>query len=219
MTSLIKVMLIVASIFASTFIILKVAGVLSIEQIESWLTYAKSLSPIYVGGMTILLLFADLFVAMPTLTITILSGYFLGQWYGALAAVLGMMLAGCIGFVLGRRYSKRILAFIVKDEEKILEVRAAFQSHGFTMILLSRAVPILPEVTACLAGMTGMSFSRFITAWSLSTIPYCLIAVYSGSISSLDNPKPAIITAALLTSGLWLGWYLFRRFKLRSAAA
>lgn len=76
MTSLIKVMLIVASIFASTFIILKVAGVLSIEQIESWLTYAKSLSPIYVGGMTILLLFADLFVAMPTLTITILSGYF-----------------------------------------------------------------------------------------------------------------------------------------------
>ncbi|KJY81284.1 hypothetical protein TW74_00640 [Vibrio nigripulchritudo] len=60
-----------------------------------------------------------------------------------------------------------------------------------------------------------MKFSRFIVAWSISTIPYCLIAVYSGSISSLDDPKPAIITAVLMTSGLWLGWYMFRRFKLK----
>ncbi|BCL69478.1 hypothetical protein TUMSATVNIG1_14270 [Vibrio nigripulchritudo] len=215
MKALIRIMLVVALAFASTFIILKVAGVLSVEQIEGWLTYAQSLSPIYVGGTTVLLLFADLFVAMPTLTITILSGFFLGQWYGAVAAILGMMLAGTIGYLLGNRFGDRLLNVLIKDTKQIEEAKSAFQKHGFVMILLSRAVPILPEVTACLAGMTGMKFSRFIVAWSISTIPYCLIAVYSGSISSLDDPKPAIITAVLMTSGLWLGWYMFRRFKLK----
>ncbi|CCN50559.1 hypothetical protein MADA3029_940233 [Vibrio nigripulchritudo MADA3029] len=215
MKALIRIMLVVALAFASTFIILKVAGVLSVEQIEGWLTYAQSLSPIYVGGTTVLLLFADLFVAMPTLTITILSGFFLGQWYGAVAAILGMMLAGTIGYLLGNRFGDRLLNVLIKDTKQIEEAKSAFKKHGFVMILLSRAVPILPEVTACLAGMTGMKFSRFIVAWSISTIPYCLIAVYSGSISSLDDPKPAIITAVLMTSGLWLGWYMFRRFKLK----
>ncbi|EGU58106.1 hypothetical protein VINI7043_02938, partial [Vibrio nigripulchritudo ATCC 27043] len=61
MKALIRIMFVVALAFASTFIILKVAGVLSVEQIEGWLTYAQSLSPIYVGH-NVLLLFADLFV-------------------------------------------------------------------------------------------------------------------------------------------------------------
>jgi len=81
------------------------------------------------------------------------------------------------------------------------------------MILLSRAMPILPEVTACLAGMTKMKFSKFILAWLISTIPYVLIISYAGSASSIENPKPAIYTAIGISVTLWSGWYLFINAK------
>ncbi len=214
MKSLIKAMLIIGAVFASTFILLKVLGVLSVEQIEDWLTYAQSLSPLYVGSLTVVLLLADIVIAMPTLTVTILSGFFLGAGYGALSAIAGMTLAGVAGYGLGWRYGDAVLNFLIKDEEKVRDAKQAFTNNGFGMILLSRAVPILPEVTACLAGATGMKFSRFISAWLMSTLPYCIIAAYSGSISTINDPKPALITAAMLTGTLWLGWAIFRRVKL-----
>jgi uncharacterized membrane protein YdjX (TVP38/TMEM64 family) len=214
MKHLVKAMLILAMLFALTFIAMKVLGLLSVEQIEAWLTYAQGLSPIYVGGLTVLLLLADIVIAMPTLTVTILSGFFLGSGLGAMSAIIGMSLAGIAGYGMGRRYGDGVLLFLLKDEDKINEAKTAFKNNGLVMILLSRAVPILPEVTACLAGATNMTLSRFMFGWLVSTVPYCLIAAYSGSISSMSDPKPALIGAALLTTTLWLGWFFFRRFKL-----
>lgn len=219
MKHLVKAMLILALLFAFTFIAMKAMGVLSVEQIEAWLTYAQGLSPIYVGGLTVLLLLADIVIAMPTLTVTILSGFFLGSGFGAMSAIIGMTLAGIAGYGLGKRYGDGVLLFLLRDEDKINEAKTAFQNNGMAMILLSRAVPILPEVTACLAGATNMTLSRFLFAWLLSTLPYCFIAAYSGSISSMNDPKPALIGAALLTTTLWVGWLLFRRFTLNRSSA
>ena len=213
MKPLLKILLVVASIFASTFIIIKFTGLLTVEQIEGWLIQAQTTSAIYVALIVSLLLFADLFIAVPTLTITILSGFFLGHHVGALAALTGTMLAGICGYALSLYYGERILKFLVKDEVKRNEAIEAFNQNGFVMILLSRAVPILPEATACLAGITKMKFSKFLLAWSISTIPYVLIASYAGSVSSLDNPKPAIYTAIGITGFLWISWYLFKHWK------
>jgi len=80
------------------------------------------------------------------------------------------------------------------------------------MILLSRAMPILPEITACLSGLTKMSPTKFIVAWMLGSYPYILIATYAGSISTLDNPMPAIYTALAITLAMWVAWSLFYKF-------
>lgn len=213
MKPLIKVIVIIGLCFAATFVLIKATGVLSIEQIEGWLKAAKAGSPIYVGGIVTALLFADLFIAVPTLTITILAGYFLGLFYGIVATVSGFMLAGVAGYGLSRYFGDRILRFLVRDGEQRQEAKTTFEKHGFVMILLSRAVPILPEVTACMAGMTGMSFPKFLAAWSISSVPYATIAVYAGSVSSLDNPKPAILAAIAISSSLWVSWYLFHRYQ------
>lgn len=213
MKSLIKVFLIVATCFAMTFVIIKATGVLSVEQIEGWLEQAKQMSPLYVGAIVALLLFADLFIAVPTLTITLLAGYFLGFGFGATAALSGVTLAGVCGYALSHYYGNAILGFLVKDEAKRQEAVNSFVQHGFVMILLSRAMPILPEASACLAGMTKMPFFRFILAWLLSAVPYVLIAVYAGSVSTLENPKPAIFTAIGLSGGLWLAWFFYHRMK------
>lgn len=197
-----------------TFVLIKATGVLSVEQIEGWLQQAKQISPIYVGTIVALLLFSDLFIAIPTLTVTILAGYFLGLTYGVIAALTGIIFAGFFGYALSRYYGNAILSFLIKDEVKRQDAIATFQQHGFIMILLSRAMPILPEASACLAGMTKMPFSRFILAWLLSSVPYVLIAVYAGSISSVDNPKPAIFTAIGISASLWIAWFFYHRIKM-----
>jgi uncharacterized membrane protein YdjX (TVP38/TMEM64 family) len=211
MKPLIKMILLIGVFFASTFIVIKLTGTLSVEQIEGWLIQAKTLAPIYVASLVALLLFADLFIAIPTLTVTLLSGYFLGHTYGALAALTGVMLAGICGYMLSRYYGKVIVKFLLKKEQKRAQAMLSFQQHGFVMILLSRSMPILPEVTACLAGMTGMPFTKFLLAWSLSSVPYVLIASYAGSISSIDNPKPAILAALVLSAAFWLAWFIYHR--------
>lgn len=213
MKSLIRLFLIIATVFASTFLIIKVAGVMTVDQIEGWLLHAKSLSPVYVGSIVALLLFSDLLIAVPTLTVTILSGYFLGHFFGAIAALTGTILAGVTGYAISRYYGNELMAFLIKDENKQIEAISAFEKSGFVMILLSRSLPILPEATACLAGMTNMNFWKFLIAWSISTIPYVLIATYAGSISSISNPMPAILAIILISSFLWGFWFLYYRFN------
>ena len=213
MKALFRLVLIIGAVFAATFLLVKTTGSLSVGQIETWLNQARTLSPALVATVVFALLFADLFVAVPTMTVTILSGFFLGHALGSAVALAGLMAAGICGYGLGRVLGSRILAFLVPSEAERDEARETFRAHGFVMILLSRAVPILPEVTACLAGMTGMRFTRFLLAWSLSTIPYALIAAFAGSVSSLANPKPALFTPLGLSATLWLAWFVFSRHR------
>jgi len=215
MKSLIKILLIIACLFGTTFLIIKFSGILTIPQIKGWLILAKESSTLYVGIIVALLLFADLFIAIPTLTVIILSGYFLGHFYGAVAAISGVLLAGVSGYTLSRHYGDAILRVIEKDENKRNEAISTFKQHGVVMILLSRAMPILPEVTACLSGATQMHFGKFISAWLVSSIPYVLIGAYAGSISSFENPKPAIFTAIGISTLLWVMWFAYHKILIK----
>lgn len=205
-----------AVFFTTMFVIMKFTGILTIDQIEGWLHQAKNISPLYVGLIIVTLLFADLFIAVPTLTIIILSGYFLGFFYGVIFSLSGVILAGSVGYALSRYYGDRILNYLIKDDEKRDEAVTTFRQHGFIMILLSRAMPILPEVSACLAGMTKMSFKKFLFAWLLSAVPYILIATYAGSISTLENPKPAIFIAIGISAFFWITWYFYHKKHFRT---
>lgn len=216
MNPLIKIILIIAAFFASTFLLIKFTGILTVEQIEGWLTQAKELSPIYLGSLIALLLFTDLFIAIPTLTVIILSGYFLGHVNGSIASLTGIMLAGICGYMISRYYGSNILNFLLRDETKRNQAVLTFQKHGVAMILLSRAMPILPEVTVCLSGITHMPFNKFLTAWSVSSVPYVLIASYAGSISSIDDPKPAIFAAIGLSAVFWISWFFYKRVQIKS---
>lgn len=211
MKQLITIALILAAAFASTFIIIKATGVLTIDDIKHWLTMASEINPVYVVLTVIVLLFADLFIAVPTLTICILSGYFLGWLTGGLASTTGMMLAGISGYWICRAVGQKLLIKIYKDPKKLAEMQNIFSEHSTSVILMCRAMPILPEVVSCLAGANKMSFFRFMVYYSISTVPYSFIAAYAGSRSSLANPTPAILTAIGISLTLWLSWFFFLR--------
>jgi uncharacterized membrane protein YdjX (TVP38/TMEM64 family) len=216
MKTLLKVMLTLAAIFASTFILGRVLGILTEENVRTWLEMASTLSAATVIAVVVGLLFIDLFVAVPTLTIVILGGYFLGFELGLIAALLGSALAAFGGYAICRNWGESALAKIVRDPDQRSDMREAFQSHGPGMILLARAAPILPEVTACMAGVTRMRLPRFALFWSIGTLPYMGIAAYAGSVSTLDDPMPAIYAALGLYAVMWTGWFVYRRYWMKA---
>lgn len=218
MKPLIKLTLMLFAGFAALMVAVRLSGLLSFEMIETWLEALKSISPIYVGLMVVGLLLVDLLLSVPTLALTMLAGYLLGHAGGAASALAGLLLAGMAGYGLGRVFGYRLLEFLIRDRDGRLAAEAAFQRHGFVMVLLARAVPMFPEVTSCLAGMLHMGFGRYLLALSLSSTPYVLIASYAGSVSSVSNPAPAIVTAICISGFLWLSWFVHhRRHKPRAA--
>jgi len=214
MKSMLKLMTILALCFASTFLMLNATGLLTINLINNWLELAQQSSPILIGSIIALLLFLDLFVAMPTLTLMILSGFFLGPVMGSMFSIIGLIAAGFCGYALSHRYGDKLAKLLIRDEIELDKAVRTFRQFGTGTILLSRAMPILPEVSACMAGLTHMPWLRFAIAWLLSTVPYAVIASYAGSISSEANPKPAIIAAIGLTTAFWLSWAAYRYFVM-----
>lgn len=213
MKPLLKVMLVLASVFATTFVVGRLLGILTVDNVRFWLEQINEIDKIYVAGTVILLLFADLVIAVPTLTITLLSGFFLSFPLGAIAAFTGVTSAAFTGYALSWRWGEKGINLLVRDETQRSDLVDAFHRNGPVMIVLSRAAPMVPEVTACMAGATRMSIWRYSLFFTISTLPYILIAAYAGSISSLENPRPAIYASLALYAVLWIGWFLFRRWS------
>ena len=216
MSILIKLGLGLGLAFLSTFVLIKTMGWITTDDIRAWLEAGRTASPHAVGLTVTALLFADLFIAVPTLTTTLLSGYFLGFELGFAYALLGYWLAGGTGYGLARLLGRRVLHALTRDREKLAEMDDLFHRHGLVVLSMARAVPILAEVSACLAGATKIPPARFALGWAINSVPYAAIAAYAGSVSSLEDPKPAIFAAIGLTGVLWTGWYVFRRLAKRA---
>jgi len=206
MRELIKTGAILAAFFAMSFIVLRLAGVLTLDDIQTLFKNVSTLSSTHIMVLVVVLLFADLFIAIPTMTISILAGYFLGAPSGAIAVTLGMMSAGICGYVISRRMGPRILQRVYKDRVRLAEMERIFAKNGVVVLMICRAIPILPEVSCCLAGATQMSFGRFLGGFAVGTIPYAIITTYAGSISSPQSPVPAILIAVAISGTLWLSW-------------
>lgn len=216
MLRLLTVAMILATLFASTFLILKFFGVLTADNIKALLLWASEVNTIYVGIFITALLFLDMFIAIPTLTIVTLSGYFMGAWFGAAFSVLGMWLAGISGYFICRKWGDQLLTRLYQDKEKLNEMQDIFNKHGISVLLLCRAMPILPEVTCCLSGANKISFKKFFLFYSLGTIPYGVLAAFAGSKSTLNDPLPGILGAIGISALLWIGWFILIRVHYKS---
>ncbi|VAW89007.1 hypothetical protein MNBD_GAMMA17-1039 [hydrothermal vent metagenome] len=214
MKTLIKLFLLLVACFASIFVVIKLTGLVTIDDVKGWLALAETISPLTLAAMIVLLLLVDLVISIPTLIVCMLSGYFLGFGLGAFASMVGLSLVGVVGYTMSRLFGPTLLMKVVKCEDKIEEMANLFHRHGFIMILVSRAIPMVPESAACMSGITKMPLQRFALAWMLSSCPYALMTAYAGSVSTAQDPAPAIVTAIGMMIILWAGVTFFSRYQM-----
>ena len=157
------------------------------------------------------LLLVDLLLPIPGTIVMSALGAVYGFWLGGVLASVGSMLAGIFGYGVGRFFNeataKRWLG--EKDFER---GKVMFAGRGAWVVAMSRAVPILPEVFSCLAGLLRMPFWKFLTALACGSIPMGFLFAWIGTIGR-DSPAWGIAFSMGVPAVLWGMAELVRRAR------
>jgi uncharacterized membrane protein YdjX (TVP38/TMEM64 family) len=211
MKDLLRIAVLLALAFGATFFLVEQSGVIDEARIRRALHWLQERHPVWVMAAVVLLLLLDLFVAIPTMVTILLAGYLLGALVGGITAAVGLMALGLTGYVIGRRGGRTALLRLYKDDQRLAEIDAAFARNDMLLLFVCQALPILPELSACLAGASRMRLARFLLGYGVGVVPFAFIVATAGAASSEDNLSPAIYTAIGVSVTLLLVWTLLKR--------
>ncbi len=151
----------------------------------------------------IFLLMGDLILPVPGTVVISALGYIYGTVIGGLIAAIGLMLAGLLGYGVGRlfgeRFARRWLGEKDYERGKLL-----FEKGGGWVVALSRALPILPEVISCTAGFVRMPFKRFVISLACGSFPMGFLFAAIGQ-AGHESPGLLLALSLLLPALLW--WF------------
>ena len=167
------------------------------QQCLAWFAGAKP----FAWAIGIGLLIGDILLPVPASGVISALGAVYGVWLGAFIGLIGTIASAYTGYLLARFYGRRG-AHLLASEEELARFQEFFDEWGGWAIIISRAMPILPEVIAILAGIARMKNSRFVSALLLGSLPPCLLFSYIG-FSSRETPWLGIGGATLLPLLLW----------------
>ncbi len=208
MKSLIKLYIIIISIFVLIFIMVNLTGLLSVADIKDYLEHIQQAGKMKIFFIVTVLLASDVFLSVPTILIVTYAGNILGFGWGLLASTTGMLVSGTIAYILCRFSGTKMLRILIKDKKQIDEVNRIFHKMGFGMLIIARALPMLPEATCCLSGMMKFHFVKFLLYYLAGTLPYAVVLTYLGSVSSAGNPYPALGGILVVYVVLYLLWFV-----------
>ncbi len=147
------------------------------------------------------LLAADLVLPVPGTVVMSALGYVYGVLLGGLAAAAGSMIAGLIGYGVGRligeKAARKLLGDLDFEKGKLL-----FARGGGWMVALSRALPILPEALSCTAGLVRMPFGRFVASLACGSLPVGFLFAWIGA-AGREAPGWALAFSLLVPALLW----------------
>nr|WP_321402702.1 VTT domain-containing protein [uncultured Desulfobacter sp.] len=170
---------------------------LSQEKCIAWFSRTKSFAWI----MGIVLLVSDILLPVPATGIMAALGAVYGPWVGGVASVTGSVCAGLVGYGIAKFLGQKASAKIASQEE-IERFKFVFDRWGSYAIILSRIMPVIPEVITILAGLSGMNFRRFLLALIGGSLPVSFLFSWMGSYSGF-TPGIGIIFAVLIPAVLW----------------
>jgi len=155
------------------------------------------------GGLAVIaLLVGDLFLPIPATAVMSATGFVYGATKGGALSATGSFLAGLVAYELCAGWGRGAAAKIVGPAD-LARGERLFHERGVWIVALSRALPVLPEVIACLAGLTHMPRRRFYLALASGSLPMGFIYATIGA-SGQERPGLALGLSALLPALLWL---------------
>jgi uncharacterized membrane protein YdjX (TVP38/TMEM64 family) len=149
----------------------------------------------------LLLLVGDLVLPVPGTIVISSLGFIYGGFAGGLVAAAGLMAAGVSGYGLGRLFGEGFARRWLGDRD-FEKGHRLLTRRGAWVVALSRAVPILPEVVSCMAGLVRMPFKRFVLALACGSLPTGFLFAAIGT-AGHDAPGWAFGLSILMPPILW----------------
>lgn len=174
-------------------------------RFEEWFTgeaavaWLRGLGPwAWLGGTALLM--ADLFLPVPGTAVMSALGFLYGPWTGGAISALGSFLSGSLAYGLTRWLHPRWAAQLA-GEDGLRKYHDLFARSGMWIVALSRWLPVLPEVVACLAGLSRMPARAFFTALACGSLPLGFAFAAIGA-AGQQNPALALTLSALVPAAL-----------------
>ncbi len=155
----------------------------------------------YAWLLGIALLLGDIILPIPASGVMAALGSVYGLWLGILFSITGSAAAGFTGYVLAR-FAGRKIPSLFADQSELDRFQRFFNRWGGSAIIVSRAMPIMPEVMTILAGLAGMSLGRFTIALFLGTVPTSFLFVFLGAYSR-NEPVWGVGIAVIIPLFIW----------------
>ncbi len=150
------------------------------------------------------LLVADLILPVPNSPLMTIAGTLYGTMWGCLIAAAGSILAGLVAYGLAYALGHKAIDKIATREERE-KFQTFFDRWGGGGIVISRAMPVMPEVLTVLAGLARMHFGRFVVSLVLGAFAVALPLAWVGHRAG-DNIQTVTIVVAIVTVAVWAAY-------------
>ncbi len=164
------------------------------DQVTAWLDPpppAGVLAALVVG-----LLASDILLPIPSSVVSTAAGAQLGIAAASVASWLGMTAGACLGFALARQFGRSLAArFASRDD--LDELDALAERHGATIVVATRALPVLAEAAVLVVGTTRMAWRPFLVATMLSNLGIALVYATLGSLARSEGELPLALVASV----------------------
>lgn len=134
------------------------------------------------------------------------------------------LIADNVWFILGRRLGTKVLRLIcrvaIEPDSCVRRTETAYQRYGVRSLLVAKFVPGLNAVSAPLAGISGVSFGRFILFDTLGAAIWIgtftgLGYVFSGELDRVGDfaarMGSGVVVLAVALLAAWIGWKFLQR--------
>ena len=128
-------------------------------------------------------------------------GMIYGPWLGGVLGGTASVIAGATAYGATRLLGHRAAVFLV-GERDLRRAELFFSRAGGYAVALSRPLPLLPEVIACLAGLARMRTTSFFAALCCGSLPIGFIFAGVGSLAQ-DQPRLAMALVVVVPVLLW----------------
>ncbi len=152
--------------------------------------------------LALLLLVGDLFLPVPGTAVMSGLGYIYGGWAGGAVSAAGSFLSGALAYWLCRHRGDSMAVRLMGREGLEKGVRLFSGSSGGFIVALSRCLPLLPEVVACMAGLTRMPSGKFHLSLACGSVPMGFLFAAIGA-AGKDTPGLAIGLSILIPAVLY----------------
>ena len=154
----------------------------------------------WLGGIGLLV--SDIFLPVPGTLVMSALGYVYGSVMGGFFATLGSFISGALAYWICRSFGQKG-AIRILGQSGFEKGHATFNRVGAWMVVLSRWLPVFPEVISCMAGLNQMSPIKFHLALLSSAVPMGFIYAAIGQ-AGLENPTLALVLSAGLPPLIWI---------------
>ena len=167
--------------------------------------------------VSLLLMISDLILPVPASAVMSAAATRYGFTLGFFISFSGLLLSGLAAYFLAGLLGKYKARWICTPDE-LEEYRRFFDKWGGLSIILSRAVPIFPEVTSLLAGFSGMNFKKYLLVLLAGCAPTAFLYSWIGS-HAREEPFGGIFLSIFISLLLWMLLNKFLiDFKLNKSA-